>query len=73
MKEVEFFNFMLPPSAWSKKPYPSRFKMDLEYAAKNYPGATPILGTREVRQCPETKEEMTLQSAIQPFPARPKG
>ncbi|AVQ81629.1 hypothetical protein [Variovorax sp. PMC12] len=57
MKDVEFFNFMMPPSIWNKKPSPSRFKMDIEYAAKTYPGATPILSTREIREIPETEAD----------------
>lgn len=49
MEGKEYFAFMMPPSIWSKKPSPSRFKMTIEYAAEHYPGATPILSTREVR------------------------
>ncbi|BEP42282.1 hypothetical protein [Variovorax sp. V15] len=48
-EEEEFFFFMMPPSIWSKKPSPSRFKMTIEYAAERYPDATPILSSREVR------------------------
>ena len=48
-KEEEYFTFMMPPSIWSKKPSPSRFKMTIEYAAERYPGSTPILSSREVR------------------------
>lgn len=58
MKDVEYFYFMLPPSIWKKKPHRSSFKMDAEYAAKAYPGATPILDTREVRRLPSTPEEI---------------
>jgi hypothetical protein len=50
MKDVEHFTFMLPPDIWRKKPHPSSFKMDMEYAARVYPGSTPILDTREVRR-----------------------
>lgn len=50
MEDEEYFNFMLPPSMWSKKPYQSRFKMTIAYAAERYPLATPILSTREVRR-----------------------
>lgn len=49
MENEEYFNFMLPPSMWSKKPYQSRFRMTLAYAAEHHPLATPILSTREVR------------------------
>jgi hypothetical protein len=58
MKDVEHFTFMLPPDIWRKKPHPSSFKMDIEYAAKVYPGSTPILDTREVRRLPSTPEEL---------------
>lgn len=57
MKSVEFFTFMLPPDAWRKRPSPSKWKMTVEDAAKNHPGATPILSSREVRSVPETPEE----------------
>lgn len=49
MPETEHYTFMLPPSAWRKKPHPSSFKMTLAQAAEKYPGAEPILSTREVR------------------------
>lgn len=42
------YNFMMPPSIWSKKPSKSRYKMTIAYAAKHHPEATPILSTREV-------------------------
>ncbi|WP_418131531.1 hypothetical protein [Variovorax sp. 278MFTsu5.1] len=58
MKDVEYFYFMLPPSIWKKKPHRSSFKMDAEHAAKAYPGATPILDTREIRTLPDTEEEI---------------
>lgn len=47
-EEIEHYTFILPPSPWSKKPYRSRWKMSIEYAAAKYPGATPIPETREV-------------------------
>lgn len=50
MPETEHFTFMLPPNAWSKKPYQSTFKMTREEAAQRYPGAEPILSSREVRR-----------------------
>lgn len=49
MPETEHYTFMLPASAWRKKPHPSSFKMTLAEAAARYPGAEPILSTREVR------------------------
>jgi hypothetical protein len=54
MKEVEYFNFMLPPNNWRKKPGPSTFKMTIEDAARRYPGAQPILSSREVRRGSES-------------------
>lgn len=50
MEEQEYFFFMLPPNPWRKKPGPSTFKMTREDAARRYPGAEPILSSREVRQ-----------------------
>ena len=47
--EVEYFTFTLPPDAWRKKPQPSTIKLTRSEAAKRYPGATPILASREVR------------------------
>jgi hypothetical protein len=57
MKNVEFFTFMLPADIWRKKPHPSSFKMTIERTAEHYPGAEPILSSREVRPVPETEEE----------------
>lgn len=57
MKEVEHYNFMLPPDIWRKKGGPSSYKMTIEEAAKHHPGATPILSTREIRSMPETEAE----------------
>lgn len=57
MKEVEYFTFMLPPDIWRKKGGPSSYKMTMNQAAKRYPGATPIISTREVVQEPETEQE----------------
>ena len=58
MKSTEFFTFILPPSVWSKRPYRSTWKMTMADAAKRYPGAEPDLLSREVRDCPETPEEL---------------
>lgn len=66
MKDVEYFTFMLPPDMWRKKPQPSKFKMDAEYAARVYPGSTPIPDTREVRQLPSTREELTNAGRTNP-------
>jgi hypothetical protein len=49
MPDDEYFFFTLPPNNWRKKPGPSTFKMTIEDAAKRYPGAEPILSSREVR------------------------
>lgn len=57
MKQVEFYNWVLPPDAWNKKPHLSRWKMSREEAEKRYPGATPDERTREVRDCPEDNGE----------------
>jgi hypothetical protein len=58
MKDIEYFTFIVPPDIWRKKPGPSKFKMSAEYAAKVYPGSTPILSTREVRRLPSTPQEL---------------
>jgi hypothetical protein len=58
MKEVEHFIFMLPPDIWRKKGGKSTYKLSIEEAAKRYPGATPILSTREVIHVPETEAEL---------------
>ncbi|AMM23151.1 hypothetical protein [Variovorax sp. PAMC 28711] len=49
MPTDDFYTFTLPPNAWSKKPYPSTFKMTMDEAARRFPGAQPIQGSREVR------------------------
>ncbi len=64
MKQVEFFLWMLPPDPWRKKPSPSRWKMSREDAAAKYPGATPILSSREVREIAEPGD--VLVSAVCP-------
>lgn len=50
MEEAEYFTFMLPPDVWRKKGGPSSCKMTREQAAERYPGAEPILSSREVRK-----------------------
>lgn len=73
MKAVEFYTFMLPPSPWSKKPYPSRWKMTIEQAAARHPGATPILASKEVHMCPETPEDFEAKQMTanpRPLPKR---
>ena len=69
MKEVEYFAFMLPPSIWCKKPHPSTYKMTIDEAAKRFPGAEPILSSREVRM-----GEVGVNRADAPYQrrARPK-
>ena len=64
MKQVEFFNWNLPPDAWNKKPHLSGWKMSREDAQQRYPGATPDQWTREVRKCPETPEEMLRDQMV---------
>jgi hypothetical protein len=66
MKDVEHFTFTLPPDIWSKKPRQSSFKMARDYAARVYPGSTPILDTREVRSLPSTPEELANASRTYP-------
>lgn len=58
MKDVEVFTWLLPPDIWRKRPHPSTYKMDRETAEDRYPGATPIMITREVRTLPSTEEEV---------------
>jgi hypothetical protein len=64
MKQVEFYFFTLPPDAWNKKPRRSGWKMSLEEAAKRHPGAVPELLTKEVRNLPETPEEVQAKQMI---------
>lgn len=56
MKEVEYFNWWLPPDEWSKKPRKSTWKMTVEDAAARGLDR-PVDGTREVRLAGETPEE----------------
>lgn len=49
MPTTEHYFFMLPPSAWRKKPHKSTFQMTMAKAAERYPGAVPILSTKTVR------------------------
>lgn len=48
MEEIERFYFTLPPDIWRKKGGRSSYKMTREQAAERYPGAEPILTSREV-------------------------
>jgi hypothetical protein len=66
MKQVEFFNWILPPDRLNKKPRKTRWKMTVEDAAR-YPGAVPDLSSVEVRECPETPEEALRTSTSAPF------
>jgi hypothetical protein len=57
MREVEYFRWWVTAPG-RPRPYRTRFPMDAQEAAARYPGATPDLSTREVRQLPETDAEM---------------
>jgi hypothetical protein len=67
MKQVEFYNWILPPDRLNKKPRKTRWKMTVEDAEKRHPGAVPDLTTREVRECPETPEEALRTSTSAPY------
>jgi hypothetical protein len=67
MKLTEFFYWWLPPDAWSKKPRLSKWKMTRDEAEKRHPGATPDLSSREVRECPETPQELGRANAEAPY------
>lgn len=59
MKHVEVFTWLMPPPAWTPKakPYRSRWKMTVEEAAQR--GAIePCLNTMEIRDLPETRDEI---------------
>lgn len=58
MRRVEVFTWLMPREPWekSKSPYPSRWKMTAEEAAKR--GAIePIQASREIRRYDLTPEE----------------
>lgn len=60
MKQVEVFTWLMQPPAWTPKakPYKSRWKMSVEEAAQR--GAMePVLGSMEIRNLPETQEEIS--------------
>lgn len=67
MREVEYFTFMLPPDIWRKKGGPSSYKMSIEEAAQRYPGAQPILSSREVKRLPATEDEIR-HAMLVPYP-----
>jgi hypothetical protein len=69
MKQVEFYNWILPPDRLNKKPRKTRRKITAEDAAR-YPGAVPDLTTREVRELPETPSELAM-SAVAPYSKKP--
>lgn len=71
MKEVEVFQWMLPPDIWRKRPHPSTYKMDRATAEARYPGASPIQVTREVRMLPSTEEELRQAMAAGQRPQFP--
>lgn len=58
MKPVEFYFWWLPPDAWHKTRHLSSWRMSRAEAERQYPGAEPDLSTLEVRNCPETPEEL---------------
>lgn len=71
MKQVDFFFWNLTVDGWGRKckPYASTHRMDAEQALKRDPDATPILGTREVRNCPDDGES-TMTPSGQPYDRR---
>jgi hypothetical protein len=56
MRSVEFFTYMFPSAKGDGTYLLSRRKLT-SWQAIAYPGATPVEGSREVRQCPETADE----------------
>lgn len=66
MKQVEFYRWWLPPDRMNAKPRLSTWKMSREDAEAGYPGATPDLTSREVRNCPEPGEDGPI-AAGQPY------
>jgi hypothetical protein len=56
MRSVEFHTYLLPSAQGDGTYRPSRQKLTC-WQAIAYPGATPIEGSREVRQCPESADE----------------
>lgn len=74
MKHVEVFTWLMPPPEWTPKakPYKSRWKMTVEEASQH--GALePVPGSMEIRNQPETREEISanLTSAWQKRPVKP--
>jgi hypothetical protein len=61
MKDVEYFTFIVPPDIWRKKASPYPHKMSMEDAERRFPGATPILSSREVRRLPATEAEIRAE------------
>lgn len=59
MKEVEYFNFWMPPKTKRSKPWLTRYKMTMEEAKERFgPDVQPEPMTREVRLHHETPEEI---------------
>ncbi|MFI4931785.1 MAG: hypothetical protein ACHP83_16200 [Burkholderiales bacterium] len=54
MRSIEFFTYLLPSGAGSGAPTSRRLT---RWQAIAWPDATPVEGTREVRECPESAEE----------------
>lgn len=48
-REVEVFDWILPPDIWRKKPHRSKSKMTREEALGRYPGAVVIPESREIK------------------------
>lgn len=71
--DVEYFRWMLPPDAWCKRPHKSRWDMTREDAERNYPGATPILATRNVRSLPTRNDPAWFGATSQPMPEAQHG
>lgn len=58
MKPTEFFRWWVPDERRAGKLRLTRYAMTREQAAEAFPGAEPNLATREVRELPETPEEV---------------
>ena len=56
MRSIEFFTYMYPSAQGDGTYLLSRRKLTC-WQAIAYPGATPVEGSREVRQCPESADE----------------
>ena len=68
MKETEFYRWWVP-DAWSGKLGLTRYKMTVADAQERFPGCKPDPQSREVRDLPETREEL-MRSATSPYRRR---